>query len=296
MSIIEKALDKIVKENRSRTKSSRTEGIQEPSYPHENIWDDREKQSEKEGEYKDTTHISKKVSIDFNKLNENGFITPNSRNHSLFEQLRHIKMQLIQGTFAQGKIDNRLSNIFLTTSAVAGEGKTYASLNLALSIAYEFNYTVLYIDADPFKLKSSKILGVDNQPGLVDYLSKKDTNLADYILSTNIQKFKVIPAGKQDAMTTELFSSKKMEEFINQLSKRYNDRLIIIDAPPLLEDTSAAALTLFINRILFVVEAEKTPVHIIKNALRLIKADKSVSIILNKSNQKYNTGYSYYYA
>ena len=49
-----------------------------------------------------------------------------------------------------------------------------------------------------------------------------------------------------------------------------------------------------VNHIIFVIEAEKTPVHVVKNALKLIKSDREVSIVLNKSNQHFNKGYGYY--
>lgn len=240
-------------------------------------------------------HLSKKIDIDLNKLDENGYLTPNTTNKGIFEQLRHMKIKLLPDAFKTNKSGSDYSNLIMITSAIAGEGKTYTSLNLALSIAYEFNRTVLFIDADISKRSSTRLLGLDEYPGLSDYLKNDNQSLSDYLLSTNIKKFNVLPSGFPYEMTTELFSSRKMSELMNELSSRYNDRLIIIDTPPLLQDTSASALALHVNKIIVVIEAEKTPIHIVKKAIRTIKSDKSISIVLNKSNQRYDTGYGSYY-
>lgn len=232
------------------------------------------------------------VTIDLQKLDSLGFITPKTANLHLFEQYRHIKMQVLADDVKRKNVSNK--NIIVITSAVPGEGKTYSSINLALSIAYEYNHRVLFIDGDVHKKTSSRILEISNRPGLLDYLTGEKIKLTDLLLSTNIEKFTILPNGRFHERATELYNSKRMQLLMQELSERYGDRLIIIDTPPLLQDTSAAAIARIAGNIILVVEAEKTPRHYVEESLRRINRDKLLGILLNKSNQRYDREYGYY--
>lgn len=308
MSIIEKVLDKLDKHNKRTTDSSEqlaVPGNQFDSnyYPigqgidneGTDIFDNQGREDD-HLENSDTGEIrkSKSINIDLNNLNMMGFITPETRNIKMFEQFRYIKMQLLSNVLKKKSSDLRNSNVIVITSAIAGEGKTYSSINLALSIAYEYNNTVLYIDADASKRTATKLLKVDDKLGLTDYLLENKLELIDLLLTTNVPKFRILPVGKYHERATELFASKRMQELMNDLSQRYNDRLIIIDSPPLLQDTSASALTQLADQTIIVIEAEKTPRHIVEEAIRNVKTDKYIGLLFNKSNQRYGSGYSYY--
>lgn len=182
----------------------------------------------------------------------------------------------------------------MITSAIPGEGKSFTSFNLALSVAKEFNHTVLYIDADAAKSTMSQFLGLEGEPGLTDFLIDEKISLPDVLLRTNIPKLTILPAGRKSQMITELWSSKRMREMILELSNRYDDRLIIFDTPPLLQDSSAPILTRFVGQIILVIEAEKTPQHIVDEALQMIKGSQYVGLVLNKSNIKLASDYGYY--
>ena len=81
---------------------------------------------------------------------------------------------------------------------------------------------------------------------------------------------------------------------MEELSTRYNDRVVIIDTPPLLQDSSAYALLKHVDQTLVVIEAEKTPRHVVFEALRRTPNSMDISLILNKSNQRYGENYGYY--
>lgn len=300
MSIIEKILDKFDKDNQAppkETEKNDLRSISEEKFVSEKNLPDESNIKTEPYIYPDMdgdAKTSKSVIMDLNRLNELGFLTPSTKNHIMLEQLRNIKMQVLPMAFPEMGAGKRNSNIVMVTSSISGEGKTYTSLNLALSIAYEYNHTVLFIDADVVKSTASKLLGIEGHAGLSDYLRNDDPDLSEYILATNIKKFCCIPSGEYHDKTTELYASKKMNNLLSELSSRYNDRLIIIDSPPLLQDTSATALVMSSDIILLIVEAEKTPVHIINDAIRSIKKGKKIAIVLNKSNQRYNASYGYF--
>lgn len=300
MSIIEKALDKLVKPNNGH--DTGPDGSKDDSY-NTNINSSTEQMPDIESQLNIDElsgndgrggGASKSINIDLHELDLMGFISPETKNIRLFEQFRNIKMQLLSNVFVKKSHGMRNSNIIVMTSAISGEGKTFSSINLALSIAYEYNNTVLYVDGDITKKTASKLLGLENYPGLTDYLLNVKPVLSDLLLSTNLAKFSILPAGGFHERATELYASKRMQDLINELSQRYNDRIIIIDSPPLLQDTSATALSRLADQTVIVVEAEKTPRHIVEEAIRSLKTDKYIGVLFNKSNQRYGANYSYY--
>ena len=74
----------------------------------------------------------------------------------------------------------------MVTSALQNEGKSFTSLNLAMSVAKEFNHTVLYIDSDVTKRNMEKLFNIKRGNGLVDFLLDNEQKLADILLKTNV--------------------------------------------------------------------------------------------------------------
>jgi protein-tyrosine kinase len=293
MSIIEKALDKLDSALASAVSTSGDKPGSEHSTDIPLFLEECEMTADLAGGIENRSRKSSNtITIDLKKLDALGYITPETSNLQLFEQYRHIKMQVLSEDERFEVVNN--SNIIVITSSVPGEGKTYSSINLALSIAYEYNNRVLFIDGDVYKKTSSSIFEISNRPGLLDYLTAENPNLADLLLNTNIEKFTVFPSGRFHERATELYNSKRMQMLMEELSKRYRDRLVIIDTPPLLQDTSTAAIVRSAGKVIMVVEAEKTPRYFVEEALRRVNREKLLGIILNKSNQRYGSEYGYY--
>lgn len=287
MSIIEKALDKLgsaseaEKDQKARENKAGREAVQtekEDSHRQENVGT--------------TAKTSRTIELDLKGLGKLGYLTPDTDNKVLFEQYRRIKLPVLKNAF-EHESGKENKNIVMVTSSVAAEGKSFTSMNLAMSIAYEYNYTVLLIDADVTKQMSSKVMGVEGANGLIEYLTGKEEYLENLILRTNIPKLSLIPSGSHSDMVTELYSSNRMNRLIEELSTRYNDRLIIIDTPPVLEDSSAKVLTHLADQIVYIIEAEKTPRHVVENGLRMLNRKDSIGIVLNKSNLRHNRSYYY---
>lgn len=298
MSIIEKALEKLghdgsgvsdakpVTENKDNANSKSTIELSSNIDENINVINNETDLTPSES--------SQTVMLDLDKMQNMGFLTPNSKNMMLIEQYRHIKLRILDKVFHKKEGSVKANNLILLTSAHSGEGKTFTSLNLALSIAYEYNYTVLFVDADIIKKSASRILELEDSSGLTDYLLNDELSLSNLLYKTNIPKLSLLPTGCFSDKATELFSSHRMFELMQELSTRYNDRIVIIDTPPLLQDSSAYALLKHVDQTLVVVEAEKTPRHIVLEALRRAPKDLDIGMILNKSNQHYGENYGYY--
>ena len=286
MSIIEKALDKL--------EVTGSHKVVKRDIQIGKIVDDPPLVTELTGEHKVSPSglKSRRIDLDINLLEQRGYLTPNTKNRIMFEQYRRIKLPVLQKAFNES---DKNKNIVMVTSSIEGEGKSFTSMNLAMSVAYEYNKTVLLVDADIVKKESSTALGLRDEPGLIDYLIDNTIELSDLMLSTNIPNLNILPAGGDSDRITELFNSKKMTQLVTELSERYDDRLVILDAPPLLQETSSETLKKLVHQILFVIEAEKTPLHIIEMAQQIIENNENVGVVLNKSNQRIDSAKVYGY-
>jgi protein-tyrosine kinase len=240
----------------------------------------------------------RQITLDFDRLHAMGFTTPGDQS-TLAEEFRLIKRPLLDNSFnREPRAEN--ANLLMVTSAGPHEGKTFVALNLAMSMASEHNVHVLLIDADVVNPSVPLVLGFDAQHGMIDVVRDPSIELADVMVRTNIENLTLLPAGQFTPMANELLASSQMTSFVADIARRYSDRIIIFDSPPVLARTEPTVLARHVGQIVFVVEAEKTSRSSISDALRLIDVNKSVRIVLNKVpsvltrdgfGQYYNYGY-----
>ena len=185
-------------------------------------------------------------------------------------------------------------NLILVTSSLPGEGKTYTATNLALSIAQEMDTTVLLVDCDVSRHGVSRLLGIENMSGLVDVLAGDEKTVGDVMLQTDIPTLSVMSAGKQHEYVTELLASERMAALVNEISRRYSDRIIIFDGPPLLPTPQTQVLAGLVGQVVFVIEAGKTPQALVEEALEMIPEEQATGLVLNKNEGLSGRG-SYYY-
>jgi exopolysaccharide/PEP-CTERM locus tyrosine autokinase len=234
--------------------------------------------------------------LNLERLARLGMVTPGLENTRVVEEYRYIKRPLLVSAFesAQGM---KNPNVLVVTSSHPGEGKTFNSINLALSIAMERDHRVLLIDGDIERAGLSKTLGVYKRPGLTNYLLNEDTSLMNTMFKVSgVERLRVLPSGpvRQDA--AELLASVRMKEFINEVSTRYADRMVIIDSPPLLASSSAKVLAELSGQVIIIVAADETSMSSLDESIKNVSEDKPVRLILNKTSasrkhDEYQYGY-----
>lgn len=199
------------------------------------------------------------------------------------EQIKKLRTQILSAFRKMG------GNTLLVTSANPGEGKTFTSINLGVSISQEFDRTVLMVDADMKKPHhrhkdfAEDFFGLKVEKGLSDYL-KKEADLADLLINPGIEKLTILPSGNPIPNSAELLGSPRMELLMDDIRGRYRpERFIIIDTPALLEWTDAVVLSRYVDGILLVVEQEKTVESQIKTCVNLLKGTPIVGTLLNKA-------------
>jgi protein-tyrosine kinase len=235
----------------------------------------------------------RQITLDFERLKEKGFALPVDQT-ALAEELRLIKRPLLAAAFARGAQEVENSNLLMVTSANPNEGKTFIATNLALSMASEHDVHVLLVDADVANPTIPQILGFEAETGLIDVVTDPLIDLSDVMIRTNIENLVVLPSGRPRPGASELLASARMTRFVNDIAKRYADRVIIFDSPPMLARSEAMVLAQHVGQVVFVVEAERTSRTAVNEALGMI-GPKLGGVVLNKTPQiPLQEGFGYY--
>lgn len=234
---------------------------------------------------------TKKIEIDLENLHRKGIVTLDHSRSEIAEQFRLIKRPLIANAFSPDSgIKN--GNLIMVTSSLSGEGKSFCSINLAMSIAMEMDHRVLLVDADVARPSIPASLGFSpEEPGLLDLLRDPQWKIPDVMMKTNVKKLTLIPAGRRHAHATELLASQSMHSILAELAHRYHDRVVIFDSPPLLLTSEARVLAGQMGQIVLVVEAERTTQQTVKEALQQIEACDVINLIYNKARAHSGGGY-----
>jgi len=239
---------------------------------------------------------NQKISLDYAALSALGYAVPDTDSKQLAEEYRIIKRPVVMNALGKGAAPIVHGNLVSIASSLPSEGKTFTALNLGMSIASEMDATVLLIDGDVIKASLSKLLGVDNNRGLIDLLEDPKCTIKDVILDTQNPKLKIIPAGTRSVKSTELLASQAMERLLSELAERYRDRVILFDSPPILATSEASVLNHLMGQVLLVIEAGSTPVQAVRDSIGRLDTNKAIGLILNKSrNSKAGSYLGTYY-
>lgn len=175
-------------------------------------------------------------------------------------------------------------NTVMVTSALPGDGKTLTTINLSLTFAREFNHTVLLVDCDLRKQNVHEVLGIDSKKGLIDYLLN-DVPIPEIMIWPGVEKFTLISGGRTVHDSAELLASPKMKTLFEEMKKRYADRYIFFDVPPLLSVSDAMTFATLVDCILFVVEAGKTSMADVERAVEMIPREKFLGFVVNRKKE-----------
>jgi exopolysaccharide/PEP-CTERM locus tyrosine autokinase len=235
------------------------------------------------------------VELNLARLRSQGFVTPDAATSRIADEFRVIKRPIIKNALGQGDERVRHGNLIMVTSSLPGEGKTFTSINLAMSIAMEYDSRVLLVDGDVAHPSMPGMLGTPHSPGLLDLLTRDDIDVADALVKTNVERLTLLPAGSRQRRSTELLASEQMASLLRDLASRYSDRIVIFDSPPLLATTEARVLATHMGQIMMVVAADATSHHALNQALGTIESCDIVLMLLNKASQTdVGTYYGYY--
>ncbi|MCP4716044.1 MAG: hypothetical protein GY868_13085 [Deltaproteobacteria bacterium] len=202
-------------------------------------------------------------------------ITPYLESTELIERFRLLRTKILTET------EQKDERTILVTSALAQEGKTFAAINLAITVAREVDQTVMLVDTN---FKNPSILshfGIKAEKGLSDYLLH-DTPLSDLLVRPGIEKLVILPAGRKVEQSAELLRSIKMQKLAEEMKSRYAGRYVFFDSPAMLNSVDSIVLGQYVDKILFVVESGGVSPDEVTEALDHLDREKILGTILNK--------------
>ncbi len=216
----------------------------------------------------------------------------NSSYSHIGEEFRKLKAALVKLTTGE-----EFRNTVLITSAVPHEGKSVTALNLAISLAQEYDHTVLLVDADFRRPSIHRYLGIELGRGFSDCL-QGEAEIGDVIIPTGIGRLSVVTAGGEVPNPVELFASQKTDALISEMKNRYHDRFIIFDSPPVLPFAEARTLAHLVDGVLFVVKEQLASQKNVKEAIETLKGCHMLGMVYNdtiidRNDEKY-TSYRHY--
>ncbi len=244
------------------------------------------------------TQAAGSAEINLQRLADLGFIVPGHPPTALSEEFRIVKRPLLLNAFggrSTPSVDR--GRAILVCSAHPNEGKTFCSINLAMSLVNERNVEVVLVDADVAKPEILSTLGVTGAAGLLDAIVQ-DVDPETLIIPTNIPGLSVLPAGHQSPNDTELLSSTEAFALVEALLAKNPARIVIFDCAPALAASPASALAHHIGQILLVVRADRTSENDLSEAVKLLAGQAPIQLLLNGmtfpgSSQKYGSYYGY---
>ena len=243
--------------------------------------------------------ITPVLSIDTDRLEQNGMVshTNNKANPQITNEYRSIKRKIIHNAFGPAASHHENGNLVMVSSSRPSEGKTFTSVNLALSLASEKDKTVLLVDADVLKPSIGKVLDldVDNKPGLIDFLLGDVDSLSNVIYQTSIPNLRILPAGTSHHLSNELLASDKMVSLTQELATRYPDRVVLFDCPPMLGVEESITVSKLLGQAMIVVEHGKTKMADVENAISELNKNMAIGFIVNKAMQGAYSQYEYGY-
>lgn len=213
--------------------------------------------------------------VDSEGLRAAGFILPDAPVTALAEEFRIVKRQLLLDAGRRER-----GGIILVTSPSPGEGKTFCSVNLALSLANEKDIDVLLVDCDFAKPSILSTLGLEAGPGIMDAIADPAIDVESCIINTDIGGLSVLPAGRSSNEATELLASDHTRALFERLAA-VPRRIVILDSPPVLAASPASALAFHTGQVVMIVRADSTGEAALREALGMLGGCDHVRLLLN---------------
>jgi protein-tyrosine kinase len=215
------------------------------------------------------------VQVDLNTLIRNRLLV-GSPNTTVVQSYKLLRTHVLQQTFAEHR------NALMMTGALPDEGKTLTTINLALSIAQEFDRTVLLVDADLHGPSIHRFFGLPTEKGLVDYLEGRNSIPELLVHPQGLERLVILPAGKPTyERASELIRSRRMADLVSDLKHYYPDRYVFFDLPPLLSFADSLAFAPLVDGILLVVRARKTGREDLARCLEMLSPFRIIGYVFN---------------
>ena len=191
--------------------------------------------------------------------------------------------KILRSRILHPKDGKAVPKTIMITSATPKEGKSFITANLGISLAQGIDQHSLLVDCDLRRPSLAGLFGMKTGAGLVDYL-QDEMQLADLICKTSLEKLSILPSGKPPLNPSELLSSTRMLALVEELSSRYEDRIIIFDTPPTLVAAETGVLAGQVDAVILVVRQGGAGRGEVQQLIDLIGTEQILGIVFNDWN------------
>lgn len=208
-------------------------------------------------------------------LEQRGIIRPQHGKDPAVQVFRELRTKIIQHSQGQNAI-------ILVASVSPGCGGSFVSRNLAAAFAFDVGKTALLIDCNLANPSVHELLRSASVPGMADYLENPALDVEKIIQPLGIARYRLITAGKPHEAPEELFTSAKMKQFMDSVRRRYVERFIILDGPPMSKIADARILAELADYVLVVARYGRSTNTQIANCVSAIGDKKLLGIVFNE--------------
>jgi protein-tyrosine kinase len=219
---------------------------------------------------------SRVVPLSTKHLQQNRILTPET-DKTIVNSYKVLRTRVLQQMQQNGW------TTLAVTSPMPDEGKTLTAINLSISLALKLDYTVLLVDLDFRKPSIHTRFGFKPECGLSDYLSGR-VQLEEVFVNPGINRLLLLPEQKVETQSSEMLSSSKMQQLVEELKNRYPSRIIIFDLPPALVGDDVLAFASIADAVLLVVQEGKTTTDELGKTLGLLEKMNMIGTVLNRSS------------
>jgi capsular exopolysaccharide synthesis family protein len=197
-------------------------------------------------------------------------VAPVSFEAEQYRTLRYIVEQL------RARADLRSIGI---SSPGTADGKSTTAINLAGALAQAKAARILLIDADLRNPSVARLLGVNGGRGVADFVTDPSVGLDDVVVVPPSINISVVPAGEHDMAPYESLGSPRFGELVDQARKRYD--FVIVDTPPLMPMPDTRQVANWVDGMIVVIGAHRTPRRLLEMALATLEPSKIVGLVFN---------------
>ena len=174
------------------------------------------------------------------------------------------------------------NSVLMVCAARKGGGASFNALNLAVSCTFDQHRHALLVDCNFDRPSLAERLHVAAETGLYDYLTGGVDEIREVIYPTGIPRLSLVPTGNVSSREhLEFFTGERMRSFLQDIKNRYDDRIIILDSPPVLDSADAKILGEVTEYVLMVLPYKTVSSGKVDKMLKAVVRDKIVGFVIN---------------
>jgi protein-tyrosine kinase len=212
--------------------------------------------------------------LEADELSSRGIIRPEQGEDPAVQVFRDLRTKIVQQN--QGH-----NAVILVTAVTRHSGSSFIARNLAAAFAFDPAKTALLVDCNLKNPSVHQLLDDGAAPGLTDYLEKPGIDIGDIILPVGVSRLRVIAAGGRREIPAEYFTSHRMRRLMDALRRRYRERFIVLDGPPMSEIADIRVLSELSDYTIVVARYGHATNTQMENGLKAIDKRTLLGVVFN---------------